>query len=221
MRSFHPFHLADLRNSGLSDETIQAAGIYTVPPGEIGKKLGGGDGGVISLLSFPYPGCEDYERFRVWYKEGKSGPKYKQRHGTSNRLYIPLTVDLKGDSTLLIVEGEKKALALAQTGYQVVGVGGVWNWCERAEGYRRPKENRPISDLDRLNWRRPVTILFDSDGHDNPNVRLAAFRLSRELSRRGAKVSILFLPHGQNGKKMGADDYLIAHGLAKLREMLP
>jgi hypothetical protein len=194
MKPLHHDHLADLRRSGLTDETIQAAEIYTVPPGEIGKKLGGGDGGIISLLAFPYPGCEGYERFRVWYKEGKSGPKYKQRYGTSNRLYIPLTVDLKGDSTLLIVEGEKKALALAQAGYQVVGVGGVWNWCERAEGYKRPKESRPIPDLDRVNWRRPLTILFDSDGNENRNVRLAAFRLARELTRRGATVNVLFIP---------------------------
>jgi hypothetical protein len=81
-----------------------------------------------------------------------------------------------------------------QAGYQVVGVGGVWNWCERAEGYKRPKESRPIPDLDRVNWRRPVTILFDSDGNENRNVRLAAFRLARELARRGATVNVLFIP---------------------------
>jgi hypothetical protein len=41
MSSPHPEHLADLRRSGHTDETIQDAGIYTVPPDEIGKKLGG------------------------------------------------------------------------------------------------------------------------------------------------------------------------------------
>jgi len=192
--SFHPEHLSDLRRSGLTDETVRGAGIYTVPPGEIGKKLGGGGAEIESMLAFPYPDCEGYERFRVWYQEGKSGPKYKQRYGTGNHLYLPPTVDLAGDSRLLVVEGEKKALALVQAGYQVVGLGGVWNWCERAEGYKRPKESRPIPDLDRVNWRRPVTILFDSDGHDNRNVRLAAFRLARELSRRGATVNVLFIP---------------------------
>ena len=29
---------------------------------------------------------------------------------------------------------------------------------------------------------------------------------------RGATVSILFLPHGSNGEKQGADDFLVAHG---------
>jgi DNA primase len=176
---------------------------------------------VESLLAFPYPGCDGYERFRLWYQEGKTGPKYKQRYGTGNRLYLPPTVDFGGDSSLLVVEGEKEALALVQAGYQVVGLGGVWNWCERAEGYRQPKEPRPISDLNRVNWRRPVTILFDSDGHDNRNVRLAAFRLARALAKCGAAVSILFLPAGENGEKVGVDDFLASHGPEMLREMLP
>jgi hypothetical protein len=193
-QALHAEHLADLRRSGLTDETIQAAGIYTVPPGEIGKKLGGGDGGITSLLAFPYSGCDGFERFKCWYQEGKSGPKYKQKYGTPNRLYLPPTVDLDGDSPLLVVEGEKKTLAPWQAGFQVVGLGGVWNWCERAESYKRPKESRPIPDLARVNWRRPVTIVFDSDGHNNSIVRLSAFRLARELRRRGAKVSILFIP---------------------------
>lgn len=218
--SLHRDHLADLERSGLTLETVKAAGIYTVPPGEIGKKLGGGDVGIESLLAFPYPGCDGYERFRVWYQEGKNGPKYKQRYGTSNRLYLPPVVDLEGDSPLVIVEGEKKTLALVQAGYQVVGLGGVWNWCEKGEGYRRPKESRPIADFDRVNWKRPVTILFDSDGHDNRNVRRAAFRLARELSRRGTAVSILFLPPGEGGAKVGADDFLVTHGPEALEELL-
>jgi hypothetical protein len=192
--ALHPDHLRDLEKSGLTDETIRAAGLYTVPPDEIGKKLAGGDGGVISLLAFRYPGCDGYERFKCWYDEGKSGPKYKQKYGTPNHLYVPPKVDLEGDPPLLVVEGEKKTLAVWQAGYQVVGIGGVWNWCEKAEGYKRPQEAQPILDLDKVNWKRPVIIVFDSDARENPMVRLAAFRLARELSRRGAKVSILFIP---------------------------
>ena len=194
MRSLHPDHLTDLRRSGLTDETIQAAGVYTIPPDEIGKKLGGGDDGITSLLAFPYPDCNDFERYRCFYEEGKIGPKYRQAKGTPNRLYLLPTVDLQGNSTLLVVEGEKKALALVQAGYQVVGLGGVWNWCEKAEGYKRHKESRPIPDIDQVNWRRPVIIIFDSDGLENRNVRLAAFRLAREISNRGAWVKILFIP---------------------------
>jgi putative DNA primase/helicase len=195
-----------------------------VSPGEIGKKLGGNDSGILSLLAFPYPGCEGHERVKCFYEEGKIGPKYpkyRQKTGTPNRLYLLNTVDLAGDGHLAICEGEKKTLALNQAGIPAVGIGGVWNWCQKGEGYKKPKESQPIPDLDRVNWLRPVTILFDSDGHDKFMVRLAAFPLARELSRRGAAVSILFLPHGQNGEKIGADDFLVAHGQAKLRKMLP
>jgi hypothetical protein len=220
--SLHPEHLANLRRSGLTNKTINEAEIYTVPPDEIGKKLGGSDAGIASLLAFPYPGCDGYERFKCWYQDGATGPKYRQRKDTSNRLYLPTTVDLSGDSQLLVVEGEKKCLACWQSGFEVVGIGGVWNWYMKADGgYRQPKETRPIPDLDLVNWHRPVSILFDSDGNDDPMVRLAAFRLARELSGRGAAVSILFLPVGPNGEKVGADDFLLGSGQEKLREMLP
>ena len=197
--TLHTEHLADLRIiSGLTDETIQAAGIYTVPPDEIGqgKNRKGLPVGVMSALAFPYPGCGGFERFKVWWDEGRQGekPKYLQKTETPNHLYFPPTADLQGDGTLMVVEGEKKALVLWQVGYQVVGLGGVWNWCEKGQGYRKPKESRPIPDLDLVSWRRPVTIIFDSDGYDNHNVRLAAYRLARELSRRGATVNILFIP---------------------------
>jgi hypothetical protein len=223
----HPDHLADLRRSGLSDKTIGAAGIYTVPPDEIGKKLGGGDYGIESLLAFPYPGCDGYKRFKVWYGEGqekdskgKQRPKYRQPKDAPNRLYIPPETDMAGDSPFLLTEGEKKTLALRQAGYQMVGVSGIWNWCAKGKGYRKPKDSRPISDLDLVNWHRSVIILFDSDGQENRMVRLAAFRLARELARRGAAVSILFLPAGPNGEKVGADDYLVAHGPEAFRKLL-
>jgi hypothetical protein len=222
MRPLHPDHLADLKKSGFTEKTIKAAGIYTVPPDEIGKKLGGQGNGVVSALAFPYPGCDGFERFKTWREEGKPGPKYVQKARTPNRLYILPETDLIGDGPLILVEGEKKTLAMCQAGFQVVGLGGVWNWLEKGEGYnRKHKKTKPIPDLDRVNWRRPVTILFDSDGHDNRNVRLAAFRLARELSHRGATVSILFLPTSPKGEKVGADDFLMIHGPEKLREMLP
>lgn len=216
IRSFHPQHLSDLRKSGLHDGTIDAAGIYTVPPGEIGKKLGGLGSNVVSAMAFPYPGFDGYERFKVWREVDKPGPKYLQKTGTPNHLYLPPEVDLNSDSHLLIVEGEKKALALLQAGYQVVGISGVFSWLTKVEG----GDSRPISDFDFLNWNRPVTILFDSDGADNSNVRLAAWRLAREVARRGGQVMVLFLPAGPSGEKVGADEYLVAYDRKSLAELL-
>jgi hypothetical protein len=192
-----PAHLADLRRSGLTDATIEAAGIYTVTPDEIGKKLGGLGNNVVSALAFPYPGFEGYERYKVWREDGQTGPKYLQKAGTPNHLYFLPGVDLQDDSDLMVGEGEKKCLALWQADFQAVGIGGVWNWLTKGDN----DNSHPIPDFDLVNWHRPVTILFDSDGHETPKpphlihpVRLAAFRLARELSRRGAMVSILFVP---------------------------
>jgi hypothetical protein len=118
MFDLHHDHLADLRKSGLTDETIQAAGIYTVPPDEIGqgKRRKGLPDAVKTAMAFPYFGFDGYERFKVWWKEGKTGPKYLAKAGTPNHLYLPPIVDLQGISHLLLVEGEKKALALTQPG---------------------------------------------------------------------------------------------------------
>jgi hypothetical protein len=218
VKIFQPVHLADLQESGLTNETIQAAGIYTVPTDEIAKKLGSLAEGVVSALAFPYPGCGVFERFKVWRAEGDAGPKYLQKAGTPNHLYFPPEVELRGDSPLLIVEGEKKALALWQAGFQVLGIGGVWNWCGHREAERQP--GKPIPDLDKVNWRRPIIIVFDSDGHDNHNIRLAAYRLARELTQRGGQISILFLPSGQGGTKVGADDYLKIYGSEGLGTLL-
>ena len=126
--TLHPEHLEDLRIiSGLTDETIQAAGIYTVPPDEIGqgKNRKGLPVGVMSALAFPYPGCGGFERFKVWWDEGRQGekPKYLQKTETPNHLYFPPTADLQGDGTLMVVEGEKKALVLWQVGLSGGGPG--------------------------------------------------------------------------------------------------
>jgi hypothetical protein len=216
--ALHPGHLADLNKSGLTDETIRAAAIYTVNPDEIGKKLGGLANGVVSALAFPYPGHDGFERYKVWWEEERQekAPKYLQKGGTLSHLYFSPGIDLAGDTPLLITEGEKKCLALWQTGYQVLGIGGVWNWLTKGEN----GESRPIADLALVNWKRSVAIIFDSDGHDNPLVRLAAWRLARELAGRGATVNVLFLPHGQNEQKQGADDYLMAHGPEALADLL-
>jgi len=219
----HPDHLADLKRSGLSDETIRAAGVYTVPPSGIGKKLRGGDARVVSLLAFPYPGCNGFERFRCFYEDGKSGPKYRQPKGTQNRLYIPPGVDLAGGEPLTVVEGEKKALKLAQEGFHAVGLGGVWGWCAGGQGYKPPSGGTGgwlIEDFEKLNLKRFIHIIFDSDGNHNRMVRLAAFRLARVLCRRGAAVSILFIPPAPDGEKVGADDFLVAHGPEAFRELL-
>ena len=134
-------------------------------------------------------------------RKAKTAPSIGKKRIPRTGFTYPPRLTWRAMAPLAICEGEKKTLALNQAGIPAVGIGGVWNWCQKGEGYKKPKESRPIPDLDLVNWRRPVTIIFDSDGHDNPLVRLAAFRLARELSRRGAAVSILFLPPCPHGRE--------------------
>ena len=82
--SLHPDHLADLRKSGLSDGTIRQSGIYSVPPGDINRKLGFNDSRIESVMAFPYPGCDGFERYRLF--PSLEDRKYHQRQGTGNHL---------------------------------------------------------------------------------------------------------------------------------------
>ena len=64
--------------------------------------------------------------------------KYESPLGSANRLYLPPGVGpaLADPATeLLIVEGEKKALAGTQDGFATLGLSGVWNW-----SVKRPKD---------------------------------------------------------------------------------
>lgn len=83
MDFLHPDHPEDLRKSGLSDEAIQEAGIKSVSPRDIPKKLGFDIPGLISMYEIPYPGCDGYSRFKAfyadderYYKDGSEKPKY-------------------------------------------------------------------------------------------------------------------------------------------------
>lgn len=62
-------------------------------------------------------------------------PKYKQPKNTSNHLYFPpkfpetlKAAVSRGDSFIILTEGEKKAAAIAQLGYPCCAVSGVDSW---------------------------------------------------------------------------------------------
>lgn len=60
-------------------------------------------------------------------------------------------------------------------------------------------------------------IVFDSDVIIKPQVHKALSRLKDFLESRGAEVRIVYLPHGEGGKKQGVDDYFVAgHGVDDL-----
>jgi len=103
----HPKHLADLRKSGLTDETISRAKIESIRPDRIGKELGYSLQNLESMYGIPYD--DQFSRYRCFYFEGTTGSKYLQVKNSVNRLYIPPNIVRDklqdADATLYITEG--------------------------------------------------------------------------------------------------------------------
>lgn len=117
-------------------------------------------------------------------------------------------------------EGAKKADALASLnrGILPISLNGVWAWCKKDGQGRR----QLLPDFDDLELRgRPVVLAFDSDYADKQEVRFALHDFARLLTKRGAAVQILTLPHAASGAKQGVDD-AIAGGwsFAQLQDAL-
>jgi hypothetical protein len=227
MSTLFPEHLADLRKSGLLDETIAAANISSLtrafwsvylsePVCTALEKVSG------SAMLIPYAFPETFplapKMFRVKLfppvptADGRP-MRYYQRARTGARLYIPpraRTVLADAAMPLWFVEGEKKALAAEQTGLACIGLGGVWNWLAKTED----GPSQPSVDLDAIDLRREINIVPDSDVWTRPLLRQAVYAFARELfDNRGAKpVVIIKLPPGPDGTKQGLDDYLAAGG---------
>jgi len=207
--SLAPLHLADLRNSGLTDATIREHQIESVRPCDIRRFIGFDISGLLSAYRLPFPPFKDgYQRLKLFYEEGterypdgSKKPKYIQRKGTRNRLYIPVPVFPLLDNwtaTLHITEGEKKALAATQAGIPCIAITGLWNWKQPGGGL-----DRLIPDFGRIVWRgRKVRIVPDNDWLDldssgkQKNLKQAVFRLCRCLELRGAHTEIVLLPGG-------------------------
>jgi hypothetical protein len=143
----------------------------------------------------------DVDRIRP---DGKPA-KYEQKQGDAHRLDMHPRAQRWKDNpgvTLWITEGIKKGDTLVSLGRCAVALGGVW--CFR-------KECIPDWDLIALRG-RVVVIVFDSDAETNSNVAMARDALAAFLTERGARVRIVRLPHGADGKKIGIDDYIAAGG---------
>ena len=196
-----PEHRADLQKSGLTDETIRASKIRSVPPDLIALLVGFSESAVRevrSALLFPYPdprgGFMPHPRIKVFPAlVGGDGHtvKYLQPRGTPTRLYFPfVTLEevLRSDRALWVCEGEKKSLALAQLGLPVVGIAGIEGW--HAKG---TQDLLPDFDLIPMSGRL-VELVPDGDVQTNPNVCRGAQRLAAALATRDARPRLVMLP---------------------------
>jgi hypothetical protein len=167
--------------------------------------------------------------------ELKAKGKYLGAPGAGNRLYFPpgVTLERFADIALpiVVVEGEKKALALwrlanheaDQPRFIVVAIPGVWNWRGVIGKTGGPNGGRldvkgAIPDLARIRWEgRSAFILFDRNVHTNESVKAARNSLSRHLAQQDATVKLVDLPAdcGVNG----VDDLLASWGPARVLEL--
>jgi putative DNA primase/helicase len=225
-----PHHLKQLRASGLSDATIQAAGIHSeTKPERLAVLLNWRKPAkkIAPAIVIPFTGADGrngYSRVRPDTPRTIGGKpvKYESPSGEPNHIYLPPGVARALDDAtaeLLVTEGEKKALAATQAGFPCIGLVGVWGWKEKRAEHLLP-------ELERVAWQgRQVRIVFDSDIARKADVQLAEARLAKHLADRGAIVRCARLPDGPAGDdgqpcKMGLDDFLLTHDLGGFRKLL-
>lgn len=137
--------------------------------------------------------------------------KYIQPKGVPPKAYFPKCCRenlAKSKKSVFITEGPLKALAISQTGLDVIGLTGVW--CAH-----KKDSQELIDDLQAIDWNeRKVYIVFDYDEKvsTREHVYKAKCKLAESLKYAGAtEILSVDLPPGQNGRKQGADDYLVTH----------
>jgi hypothetical protein len=141
--------------------------------------------------------------------------KYERPFGSKLILDVHPTVRPQlnaADVPLWITEGSRKVDAAVTVGLCCIGVLGV-------DGWTRDKQALP-------DWRdvalkgRTVYVAYDSDMMTKAEVKGALRRLTQYLDYRGAKTLVVYLPHGDDGGKVGLDDYLAAgHTVGDLLEL--
>jgi hypothetical protein len=214
MASLLPEHLADLRQSGLTDATIELMRLESVDPSDWLKSQG-----VQSAYRIPYlqlKDCPPFYRDKLF--PPLDGRKYDQPKGGGCRLYVlEPVVDLLQDfqKPIYFVEGEKKSAVGYQAGLGcVVGVGGVWNFLDKVNG-------ELIPECDRIAWRnREIYYIPDSDIWARRDLQQAVFEFGVKIQERGGlRFYFIQLPPKPDGAKQGLDDFLLTNGVDDLLKL--
>lgn len=243
VRELSSSHREHLRTSGLSDQTLVLAGIYTErAPARMAELLGKSPAlcrklGTAIVFPFLAPGQEKPLLCRLRPDRPRQGPrsrsgkrklvKYEQPAGTGTLPYFPPRSRTEGryqdrSAAVLWTEGEKKTLLLDQLGYAVVGAVGVS--CFHDASHRQEHDAYRLHALLRehvLLAGRDHRIVFDADATSNDSVMIAARRLAGMLLAEGAaSVRLVQIPPSDDEPKRGIDDFFVRHGEEATRELL-
>ena len=207
-------HLEMIQASGISPEVSRERGYRTETVKEVLGELG------FSPLQRRTPGL----LIPIWGVNGKCAGYQlrpddpRERDGKSVKYETPagmqMVIDVPprcrpmlGDPKvrLLVTEGMRKADAAASRGLCCIALLGVWNW----RGTNEKGGRTALADWDEIALNdREVLICFDSDVTCKPEVGQALDRLRGFLEHRDAHVTVILLPGGGGGQKVGLDDYL-------------
>jgi hypothetical protein len=214
-----PHHRAMLAASAIGEDVWSERGVFSVESKAELEQLGFGRSlQIVPTLVFPIHGVVAGEA--PWYvhrpditpvKDGRPR-KYLIPAGRKMSLDIHprVRVNLSNPAfPLFVTEGQKKVDALITAGARAVaGVIGVWNW----RGRNDHDGLAMLADWEfvALKEGRQVYVVFDSDVMLKEPVRLAMERMGAALKRIGASVAYVYLPAGEGGEKVGADDFLAA-----------
>jgi hypothetical protein len=142
----------------------------------------------------------------------KNGRALKYETPTGSRMAVDVPPTIRGELAnpavpLLITEGVRKADSAVSAGLCCVALMGTWCW----RGTNPDGGKTLLADFEAIAFNgRRVYVVFDSDVMTKTSVHAAVERLVPVLRNRGAHVSIVYLPDGPGGEKVGLDDFLAA-----------
>jgi len=217
-------HREHLLQSGLTDETIKAAEISSqTDPRRVAKDLGWAGAGPAPSIAFPVFNRKGQIVMTIHRPDtphrranGEQGPKYESPKDQAPRLYfppLPLVAKrafIEPSLPILITEGIKKALCVAQTklvapiGAQGVNLTHDGPHKEQTGEYRLHPDFMGVA----IKKRRALIAFDGGDTSNNVQVILAEARLARMLLDVGASVRLIRIPCKTPGRKVGIDDYL-------------
>lgn len=103
-------------------------------------------------------------------------------------------------NTVVLTEGEKKAICATERGYYTIGLCGNYGWT-----YKKRLLPELCMYLRNKDWQ----IIFDEDASSNKQFDKSAKALAKELALYGVSLRMTILPAIEGYKKVGLDDYLL------------
>lgn len=195
---------------GVSDDFLARAGCHHVGADQSVDRYGCRAEGIAipfrSLDGQPFVDNEKpFARIRLY--DGTQSQKYHQRTGSGTHIFIPPNFrELPRGATLVLTEGEFKALSLAEDGFAAIGLPGISGAMRNVDG--EPRLHDELVGV--LEYLKPGRVLFlgDSDAVLNSDFSREVAKLHKVLfdSKRFSFIQELRVAVCPLGGPKGADD---------------